>query len=127
MLARAQATPLASDATDMSAETIDPRRQVVNPRYGNMLAQSGILAGDHALSGSDNSTDAEGGAGAGPNYAYRVRDMALRGMSMDTQVERARFAGQGDIGLAMSLGRGIGNEGLERPVEPLRVKKMTTM
>ena len=122
MLARAQATPLASDATDMSAETVDPRRQVVNPRYGNMLAQSGVLAGDHALLGSDNSTDAEWGAGAGPNYADRVRDMALRGMSMDTRVERARVAGQ-----AMTLGRGIGNERLEGPVQPLRVKKMGSM
>ena len=127
MLARAQTTPLASDTTDFSTETVDPGRQVVNSGYLAMLAQRGIYARDHALLGSDDSTDAGGGAVAGPSYAARARGTASRSMSMDTEMERGRFTGPRGIGRAINLGRGNGNESLERPVEPLRVRKMSSM
>lgn len=100
---------------------------MVNPGYLAMLAQRGIHARDHALLGSDDSTDAGGGAGAGPSYPARARGMASRGMSIDTEMERGRFTGQRGTGRAITLGRGNGNERLERPVEPLRVRKMSSL
>lgn len=115
---------LASDTTDMSTETDEPGRQVVNPGYLAMLAQQGVRARDHALLGSDDdSTDAGGGrAAAGPSYAMRARGMGLRSASVDnTDWERGRFANQNGKGRAMTF------EALERRVEPLNVRKMPSV
>lgn len=126
MLARLQAMPLASDITDMSADTVNSGREVANPGYLAMLAQRGIPVRDHALLGSDDSTDAGGGPGPILSYAMRTRDMGPRGASMDAEVNRGRFTGQGGRGRAMTLGRENGDEG-PGSVLPLQVRKMASM
>ena len=119
--------PLSSDVTDMSAETVDSARQVVNPGYLAMLAQRGVPASDHALLGSDDSTDAGAGAAVGLSYADRARGMSLRGVSIDVERGRGRFTGQGGGGRTMTFGQENGDEELERPVVPLHVRKMASM
>lgn len=126
MLARLQAMPLASDTTDMSTDTVDPGREVANPGYLAMLGQRGIPARDHALLGSDDSTDAGGGAGAALSYATRARGMSPMGVRMDTELNPSRFTRQGGRGRAVTLERENGEEGLGR-VWPLRVRKMASM
>ena len=112
----------------MSAETFDSGRQVVNPGYLAMLAQRGIPARDHALLGSDDSTDAGAGAGIGRSYADRIRGMGPRGGSIDMEMGRARYAGQGGGGRAMPFGRDSADDGLGRPVMPfLHIRKMASM
>ena len=101
MFARLQAMPLGSDTTDMSNETADPPRETVNASYMAMLAQRGIDARDHALVGSDDSTDA--GAGA-ESYALRVRGLVVGGLSAGMEMEPARFLGRGGHGRAMTYG-----------------------
>lgn len=115
--------PLASDTTDMSNETADPGREIVNSGYMAMLAQRGIDARDHALVGSDDSTDAGVGAGAALSYAIRARGMDPRGMSTDTEMERSRFMGQGGRGRAMTFGQENGDGELGRVI-PLHLRKM---
>ena len=106
----------------MSAETVDPGRQVVNPGYMAMLERRGIRVSEHALLGSDDSTDA--GTGIGLSYTERVR-----GMSPRVEMERRRgwpmVYGRG--GRAMTFGRDIADEGVGRPVVPLHVRKMASM
>ena len=93
--------PLGSDTTDMSNETADPPRELVNASYMAMLAQRGIDARDHALVGSDDSTDA--GAGA-ESYALRARGLVVGGLSAGMEMEPARFLGRGGHGRAMTYG-----------------------
>lgn len=104
MFARLQAMPLASDTTDMSNETADPPRETVNASYMAMLAQRGIDARDHALVGSDDSTDAGAGAGTAMNYALRARGLVVGGLSAGMEMEPARFLGRGGHGRAMTYG-----------------------
>ncbi|KAF6222887.1 hypothetical protein HO133_000938 [Letharia lupina] len=125
MIARLQAMPPASDTTDMSTETVDPGREVANRRYLAMLAQRDIRARDHALLGSDDSTDAGGGAGAGAalSYAVRARGVGPRCVRVDRERERGRLASLGGRGRAVSLGQESGDGELERVI-PLQVRKM---
>ena len=102
MFARLQAMPLPSDTTDMSNETADTPRETVNASYMAMLAQRGIDARNHALVGSDDSTDA--GAGGGMSYALRARGLVVGGLSAGMQMEPARFLGRGGHGRAMTYG-----------------------
>lgn len=119
--------PPASDTTDMSTETADPGREVANRRYLAMLAQRDIRARDHALLGSDDSTDAGGGAGAGAgaalSYAVRARGVGPRCVRVDRERERGRFTGLGGRGRAKTLGQESGDGELERVI-PLQVRKM---
>lgn len=93
-----------------------------------MLAQRGIPARDHALLGSDDSTDAGAGAGIGFSYADRVRGMSSRGASVDMERGRGRYAGQGGGGRARTVGRDNGDDGMGRPVMPfLHVRKIASM
>lgn len=123
MFARLEAVPLASDTTDVSTDTVEPGSQVVNPGYLAMLAQKGVHVRDHALAGSDDSTDAGGGAAAaGLGYAMRARGAGVRGASVDTDWGRgSRFASRDGRGRAMTF------EGLERRTEPLNVRKMPSV
>lgn len=129
MLARLQAIPLASDATDLSTDASDAEREVANPDFWAMLAQRGIPARDHALLGSDDSTDAGSRAGAAlSSYAARARGMEPRGSRIDTEINRGRFMDhcQGGRGRAVTMGREIGDEGPGR-VLPLQVRKMRSV
>ena len=78
-----QAPALASDITDLSTETVDPGREVVNAGYMTMLAQRGLCPRDQALLGSDDSTDAGGGSGPVLNYAVYPRGLASIGGVLD--------------------------------------------
>ena len=96
--------PLGSDTTDMSNETADPPRETVNASYMAMLAQRGIDARDHALVGSDDSTDAGAGAETAMSYALRARGLVVGGLSVGMEMEPARFLGRGGHGRAMTYG-----------------------
>lgn len=75
---------------------------------------------DHALLGSDDSTDA--GTGFGLGYADRVRGMMERG--------RGRPADHGIDGQIMTFRRDIADVALGRPARPavpLHVRKMASM
>ena len=118
--------PLASDTTDMSTDTVDPGKEVANPGYLAMLGQRGIPARDHALLGSDDSTDAGDEAGAALSYATRARGLSPMDVRMDTELNPSRFTRQGGRGRAVTLERENGDEGLGR-VWPLRVRKMASV
>ena len=106
----------------MSSETADPGREMVNPGYMAMLAQRGVPARDHALLGSDDSTDAGGEAVAGLSYAVRARGMGPTVGDADPWRNGGRFANNGGRGRAMTLTRENGDEGPER-VLPLLLRK----
>ena len=128
MLARLQAIPLTSDATDLSTDAGDADREVANPDFWAMLAQRNMPARDHALLGSDDSTDAGSRAGAALSYAARARGMEPRGASIDTEVNRGRFTDhcQGGRGRAVTMGREIADDGPGR-LMPLQVRKMRSV
>ena len=92
-----------------------------------MLAQRGIRVSDHALLGSDDSTDAGASPRIGLSYADRVRGMSARGASIDVERGRGRPAGHGRGGRIMTFGRDVADDGLGRPVVPLHVRKMASM
>ena len=125
-LARLQAMTLASDTTDMSTETVEPGKEVVNAGYMTMLAQRGVPLRDHALLGSDDSTDAEGRTAAALGYAMHARGRGSSAWGVDPARYGGRFVGQGGRGRAMTFGQGRGDEELER-MRPLQVRKMSSM
>lgn len=128
MFAQLQAIPLASGATDLSTDASDAEREVANPGFWAMLAQRGLPARDHALLGSDDSTDAGSRIGAALSFAARGRGMAPRDARIDTEINRGRFTDhcQGGRGRAVTLGRDIADEGPGR-VLPLQVRKMRSV
>ena len=121
-----QALALASDTTDMSAETVEPGREVINAGYVTMLAQQGVPLRDHALLGSDDSTDA--GSGPRPPLSYAVHSRGLRsiGGALDRGMEDGPFTGRGGRGWATTSAQVDVDEELER-VRPLRVRKMSSV
>ena len=101
---------------------------MVNPGYLAMLAQRGIPARDHALLGSDDSTDAGGGGpGAARSYAIRARGMEMMGVRVDVGRDRGRLADRVGRGRAATFGQESRDYRLERLVEPLSVRKMPSM
>ncbi len=102
---------------------MDPGKEVVNAGYMNMLAQRGVPLRDHALLGSDDSTDAGGGIGGSLSYAMHSRCLGPgRGRGGDG----GGFSGRGGRGRAMTLVREESSEEMGG-VRPLRVRKMSSM
>ena len=101
-------------------------KEVVNAGYLNMLAQRGVPLRDHALLGSDDSTDAGGGAGAALGYAVHPRGLGPRGGRVDWGRNRGSFSGLGENRRAVSLRREHGDEEVEA-VRPMQVRKISSM
>lgn len=110
----------------MSTETVGPRKEVVNAAYVNRVARSGRPLSDHALIGSDDSTDAGGGTAGGLSYAMHGRGRGTSAWGVDPGRHGGRFVGQGGRGRAMTFGQGSGGQELER-MRPLQVRKMSSM
>lgn len=109
-----------------------------------MLTQKGVPLRDHALLGSDNSTDAGGDGGNGDGapavLSYAKRVTRARGGGGGASVwgvdapdpgrykNRPRLLGAwGGNGRAMTFGQGDGGEEGEKRVRPLQVRKMSSM
>ena len=124
-LARLHARALASDTTDMSTETVEPGKEVVNAGYMTMLAQRGVPLRDHALLGSDDSADAGGGTPATLSYAMHARGRGSGGWGVDPGRPGGRFMGRGGMTRAMTFGHENGDQELVR-MGP-QVRKMSSM
>ena len=110
----------------MSAETVELEKELVNAGYLSMLARRGVPLKDHALLGSDDSTDAGGGVGAALSYAFHPRDLGPRGGRFDWERNRGSFSGRGEGRRAVSLRREHRDEEVEG-VKALQVRKMSSM
>ena len=118
--------PLASDTTELSSDTIYPEREVVNAGYLAMLTQRGVPLRDHALLGSDDSTDAGGGTYTALSYAVRAGGMGPSVGAVEPGRNGGRFAANGGRGRAITLGQEGAEEDVERVV-PLQVRKMRSV
>lgn len=119
MLARLQAMPLKSDTTDVSTETVESGKEMVNAGYMAMLAQRGVPLRDHALLGSDDSTDAGGGFGAALNYTVHPRGIGTRSRGINPGINGGRFTGQSGRGRSMIL--------RQENAIPLQLRKMSSV
>ena len=124
-LARLHARALASDTTDMSTETVEPGKEVVNAGYMTMLAQRGVPLRDHALLGSDDSADAGGETPATLSYAMHARGRGSGGWGVDPGRHGGGFMGRGGMTRAMTFGHENGGQELGR-MGP-QVRKMSSM
>lgn len=123
----------------MSAEASD--REVVNEGYMGMLARRGVAVRDHALLGSDNSTDAGGGGGGwgtaaglggGMSYAMHAaaRSRGGDGVAWGADVQAGAMGYRPPLGRSKTAGQRIGDGGDEVVVgvtRPLRVRKMPSV